>query len=228
MDFIDGDGLAAGLDLGPMGAVRGVAPRMRKIRGGERGGFGPDFRMKGKGIALQRQQRTLGADDLEFVGAVAGDVGNENLPHPDILAMAHLVAAAVPIVEIAHHRNALGIGRPDREVHAIRALMGDAMRAHLVVKPDMRALRHQEIVDRPQHRTETVGIGDPPLRTLALRLVFQGLGRAGDRAFQQPARIGAGERAQAVAGKIMRLGPLRPGNQGPDESALGARMRTEQ
>ena len=121
MDFIDGNRLAARIHACPMGAVGLVAPVMGKSRGGERGGLGPDFAVESEGIAFQRQQRALGADDLEFVGAVIGDIGNEDFPHPNILAMPHLVAAAIPVIEISHHRHALSIGSPDREMYALGA-----------------------------------------------------------------------------------------------------------
>src|SRR3546814_5045762 len=73
---------------------------------------------EGDGIALQRQQPAVGSDDLVLVEGAALQAGNEQLPDADLVTLAHDVAAAVPAVEVAHHADAMSVGRPDCEAHA--------------------------------------------------------------------------------------------------------------
>ena len=51
--------------------------------------------------------------------------------------------AGIPLVEVADHRNALGVGRPDREVHAAAAVLFAEVRAEFVVGALVRALCEQ-------------------------------------------------------------------------------------
>ena len=49
----------------------------------------------------------------------------------------------VPAVEIADQADPIGVGRPDREVHAGRRPNSDSVRTELLERPMMRALRQQ-------------------------------------------------------------------------------------
>ena len=109
---------------------------------------------KAKGSAFKRQAHAIGADDLELVGPALADVGQEDLPDAGVLAQPHRVAAAVPVVEVADHRDPAGIGRPDREMDAEGALVLDQMRAELVEQPEMRAFGDVVVVHRAEHRAE--------------------------------------------------------------------------
>ena len=65
------------------------------------------------------------------------------------------VAAAVPVVEVADHRDAAGVRRPDGEMHAVaRPRASIEMRAELVEEPEMRALGDVVVVHRAEHRPE--------------------------------------------------------------------------
>ncbi len=57
------------------------------------------------------------------------DAGDEDLPNAAV-APAHGVAVRVPLVEIACHRDHLGVRRPDRESHSLNALHLHHVRAH--------------------------------------------------------------------------------------------------
>src|SRR3546814_13449524 len=70
---------------------------------------------EGDGIGLQRQQPAVGSDDLVLVEGAPLQAGNEQLPDADLVTLAHDVAAAVPAVDVAHHADALRVGRPDGE-----------------------------------------------------------------------------------------------------------------
>ena len=58
-----------------------------------------------------------------------GKAWDEELPGPGVAAQAHGVAAAVPTVEIADHRDAARIRRPDGEAHAGYAIARQGPRA---------------------------------------------------------------------------------------------------
>ena len=112
------------------------------------------------------------------------------------------MAAAVPVVERPDHRDAPGIRRPDREMHAGRALMVDQVRAELVEQPEMRALGDVIVVHRAEHRPEGIGVGDPPLAAGIARAVAQRLA-LGDRqlALEEAGIVAARQLADFFAGQ---------------------------
>ena len=71
--------------------------------------------------------------DLELVPLALAEAGNEQLPHTRRQQMPHHVHAAVPSVEVAHHRDALRVGRPDGKVHAADAAQIGRVRAQTVL-----------------------------------------------------------------------------------------------
>ena len=210
MHFIDRYRHPARIGRGPACPVCRIAPFMRIGRVDHAGGGGPEFGAEGEGIGLQRLHRAARADHAILVGAPGLDIGQEHFPHADIGAAAHRVPACVPIVEIADHRDELGIGRPDREMDAFRAFVLDHMRAELVEQPEVRALGDQEIVERPQHRAERIGVRHPPFVPCRRAAILHRLARALDRALEQAARVDPRQRAQHLAIKRVRLRRLRP------------------
>ena len=176
-----------------------IAPHVRRRCGGDRCRLRTQFRREGEGIGLQRLKPAIRAVDGKFVAATGPDIGQENLPDPDIAAAAHDVAFGVPVVEVADHGHTPGIRRPHGEVNPGRALMLDQMRAHLVIKAKVRSLGDQIIVGRPQDRAETVGIGHPPFGAIALRLVSHRLRRTGDDALEEIVGADPGQRAERKA-----------------------------
>jgi hypothetical protein len=68
------------------------------------------------------------------------------------------MAPRVPGIEIADHRDALGVGRPDREAHARHAVDGRHVGAQRIGQMEMAALVEQVQVEFAQHRSESVGI----------------------------------------------------------------------
>ena len=61
-------------------------------------------------------------------------------------------------VEVADHRDAARVRRPDREQHAVDALVRRELRAEPLVELAVRALEQQMIVERPERRAEGVGV----------------------------------------------------------------------
>jgi hypothetical protein len=74
-------------------------------------------------VGLQRLHRPVRADDLVLVGLAFADAGQEDLPDTRAAAPPHRMPPPVPAVEAAHDRDAPRIGRPDREMRALHALM---------------------------------------------------------------------------------------------------------
>src|SRR5208282_6402127 len=80
-------------------------------------------------VGLQGQELAAGADDFVLVVGTFVHVRGENLPQAAIDALAHLVAPAVPVIEVAYHGDTLRLGRPNGEKDAFSSFMGDEMRA---------------------------------------------------------------------------------------------------
>src|SRR3546814_8004744 len=85
------------------------------------------------------------------------------------LFRSHDVAAAVPAVEVAHHADALRVGRPDGEAHAFDAFDAARMRAELLEDAAVRPLGHQVKVELAEERREAVGVLDVPRRVAEAR-----------------------------------------------------------
>ena len=141
----------------------------RLVSRDDRGGRRPQLGGEAERVGLERQQSRLPPEHLVLVERALADPGHEDLPDAAVDALAHRVAAAVPGVEIADHRDARGVRRPDGEMHAVDAFVDDQVRAEPVVEPDVRALDQQIVVDRAEHRAEGVGIVDRPAAALVAR-----------------------------------------------------------
>ena len=147
-----------GAVVAPGAAVHPVAIGPAVARNGldDRRRFRRMLRAEGHGIGLQDGGAVL-RQDLELVGLARLDAGQKHLPHagPD---PAHRRAPPVPGVEIANHRDAPRVGRPDREMHAGDPLMRDRMRAERVPQPPVGAFADQVDVHVAQHAAKAVGI----------------------------------------------------------------------
>jgi hypothetical protein len=114
-------------------------------------------------------------------------------------AHAHGVHAAVPVVEAAHHRHALGVGRPDGEAHAVGAVQLRGLGAHAAPGFQQAALVEQVDFLVREQGAEGVGIGD--LEALAVGLDGQSPGpgrRQGAAPFEQAAPVGLDEIDAAI------------------------------
>ena len=77
----------------------------------------------------------------ELVVRARADARNEQFPHAGRDVLPHRVAAAIPHVEVADDGDALGIRRPDGEVHAGHAVDRAQVGAELLVALPMLCLR---------------------------------------------------------------------------------------
>ena len=162
MDLVDAHGDAARIALGARGQVGLVGPGEWVAAGHHRGGGGAQFGGAAERIGLQRQQLAFGAEDLEFVHHPGAETGGEDFPHAAAVARAHLVAAAVPGVEIADHGHPAGVRRPHREMHALHPLVGDQLGAKPAIEFAVGALGQQIVICGAEYRGEAVGVVELP------------------------------------------------------------------
>ena len=166
-------------------------------------------------VRLERLDRPVGADDLELVDGAFADVGDEDLPQPAVDALAHLVPAAVPGVEVADHGDPARMRRPYREAYAVDALVRRQMRAEPFIQPPVRALDQQMVVERTEHRAERVGIAKTPARGAARRVqpVGEARGAAGHQRLEEALGAAPAERDDRRAGVVDRRDRLRARHQ---------------
>ena len=109
---------------------------------------GPQFaNLKAEGARVQRPLwASTGVKNPDYpatmyVTELAGPhTGQEQLPDAVFTPQTHRMAAAVPEVELPHHRDALGIGRPDRKTDAVDAIQRNEVGAQPFIGTQMRAL----------------------------------------------------------------------------------------
>jgi len=202
MDFVDRHRLTPRIGMLPMVLMPFVAPFMVKRRGDDRRGRGAQFGLKGKGVGLERQDDAIRAHNLILIRAARSDIGQENLPHASVRPVAHRRAAAIPAIEVAHHRHALCIGK----MRAGHPVMGHCMRAQLVEQASVRPLREIIIIHRPQDRAEAIGIDHDMVAAVAIMGdVTQRLALADFHlAEKQPVRVDRRQFADRLA--VQRLG----------------------
>ena len=109
-------------------------------------------------VRLQGQERAVGGTQLELVDRPLAEPGDEDLPDPHAATAPHRVAAAVPAIEVADHRDASRVRRPDGEVHARGAGMLDRVGAQPLPQPAMGALADEIVVHLAQDRREAIGV----------------------------------------------------------------------
>ncbi len=206
MHLVNADGCLEAIGLRHAGAD-GVQGRQALH---DAGGVGSQFGAEGHRIGLLQQFAVLG-EDLEFVKRALAHAGEEDFPHAAFAPQPHGVAAAVPAVEIADHRNAPRVGRPHRKACASHAEHLARMRAQTFVGTQMGAFGQQPGVGLAQHLRKAVGVFEVghPVRIARLQ------GRPG-----HPQHIVEGLAAVAHAGAEYR-GLVLPLQRG-DRFAAGA------
>ena len=188
--------LPAGRHPGGVGPAQGM--RVGHDRGGGRRGLG----RLGQGIALLRQDLAVGADQLVLVALTRLQARYEQFPHPGLDPLAHQVPAAVPDVEIADHRAAARVRRPDGEADAGHAVDRHRLRTEAPGQLPMPPLGDQIEVEFAQEQAE--GVRVLGLLHAARPSDAQDVGRvAGEQAHEQPellARLQGGEERPVGAG----------------------------
>ncbi len=120
---------------------------------------------KAKRIAFQKERAARGLDLILVVRAFLHP-RDENFPDAAPEQFAHRVDAAIPEIEIAHHADAAGVRRPDREINSALAADLAQVRAEFVVELLVVSLREQVPVDLAHDRPVAVGIAQELLRAV--------------------------------------------------------------
>ena len=123
--------------LQPVGAAArfhpvGVVPLVFVDIPDHRGRFRRHLAVEGVRIGLELLVGGEARAHVVLVRGALAQPGDEDLPDAAI-APAHGMAAGVPLVELAGHRDALGVGRPDGEAHALHAIDLGEVRAQRAI-----------------------------------------------------------------------------------------------
>jgi hypothetical protein len=225
MNFVDADWRVECVGLFARRIGRQLVRHGRHDAGGGR----PQLGVAGIRIGLQRQQVAFAADDFVLVAGTGRNARQEDFPHAAFAAQTHGMAAAVPLVEVTHHADTLGVGRPYGEAAAGYAVAFSRRGAECFEGPQMRAFGEQPRVHFAEHLAE------------AVRIVLDRLAAVGPadaqpvgafelhRGFEQAVVVHAGELlARAVFGGVDHRHFQRTGLEGADPGcAIGIGVRAE-
>ena len=163
MNLIDRHRLAPRITApAPIEEIR-VGPDEAPGMGNDRRCQRPQFARKADRIGFQRQKTAVIRDDFIFVDGAFLYSGRENLPKAGIDALAHLVSAPIPGIEVANDRDSLRARRPNREMHPIDPFELHGMRPEPFIELAMSAFNEEVIIGGAKHRREGVGIDEFPL-----------------------------------------------------------------
>ncbi len=157
MDLVDRDRRVGALADGAFGHPVAVGPAIVRRRCDDRRLRGRQFGRARDRIGLL-DDAAVGARDLELVGGAGADARDEQLPDARAVAQPHRVAAPVPAVEVADHRDAARIGRPHREADALDALDRLGLRAEHAPEIPMPTLVEQVQIEIAEERPEAIGV----------------------------------------------------------------------
>ena len=169
MHLVDRHGLAALVAVAALREVVGIGPIEALVAADDGGGRRPEFAGEAEWICLERQVHATGADDLELIFGSLADLRCEDLPHAALVALPHLVAATIPLIEAADHGDALCMRCPDGKVGARDVLMRSNMRAEAGIERAVRALYKQVVVHIPEDAGVGIGIVELPFSTRVFR-----------------------------------------------------------
>ncbi len=231
MHLVDGDRRAERLPLQAGLHPIGVAP-VEWLQADDAGGRRRRrFLLEADRVGLEARRRPFAHQKLVFVVGAMLDAGEEDLPHAGFDTLAHGMAAAVPLVEVADHADAHGVRRPHREGGAGDAVDGRQVRAEAIVEAAMAALRQQIDVEVAEDGWKAVGVLRLPggVAGAIAHAIGEGLFAAGDRAGEEAGRVEPLKHGHRFAGRAIddgrRLG-ARP-EDADGERSTAATMRPE-
>jgi len=154
----------------------------------------------------------------------------EHFPNPAFAPQPHHVAPTIPLIEIAHHRHALRIRRPDGERHPAHAIDFTQMRPQLLERPQMRAFGQQPDIGVAQHRPEAVRVFQ--FGGVAAPVHLQQIAQPGRRRRHQCGEHVGVPVARQYRQRIARTGMdhrhgARPGQQGANAEPLTRHVRPQ-
>src|SRR5579871_2545663 len=158
MHFVNGNWcrrcLARSALLHPVAVGPEKCPRFCDYR---RGGW-RRFGGAGDWIGFERKKRTIRAHDLVFVPLTSRKPRNEHLPEPRRVTKAHGVTPPVPCIEIADHRDAARVRRPNGESHARNSLDRVNRGTQAIRQIPVRSLCEEKEIHVAQDGTEGVRV----------------------------------------------------------------------
>ncbi len=167
MNLVDVDRRTLEVPRGPAREPLAVAPAVGTVRHHAGGRRRPQFERAPVGIALHEHEPGVAMAELELVERAGLEPGHEQLPHATRAPHVERMRAAVPAVEVADQRYALGIGCPHGEAHAGHAGQRHRHRTQHAPGFEQPALVEEVQVEVPDRRGEAIGIdelGPAPLR----------------------------------------------------------------
>ncbi len=199
--------------------------RHRRQRAHHAGGGRPHLALQRERVGLQRQQAAVAGEQFVLVGAARPDARQEDLPDAALAAQAHRVAAAVPVVEVAHHADPRRVRRPDRERGAGHPFAFAHDRPQHLVGAQVLAFGQQPGVGVAEHRREAVRVLEHRAATVA-PVGAQPVALAGQRQRALEEAVGMAQRQLAVrpvVGARQHLDPGRAGQEGaqPQPAVVG-------
>ncbi len=156
MDFINGDRRLAIVALPALRHPPPILPQMPRRLGNDRCRVGRSLGPLGLRVRLERQELTVGAEDLVFVEMTGAQAGDEQLPEPADISHRH--PPAVPPVEVANDADPVSVRRPYSEGDAFDTLMDQRMRSKLAVARQVVALGQQMNIDLAEHGRKRIDI----------------------------------------------------------------------
>ncbi len=124
MHLIDRDGRVLRMPCGATGDPFGVGPNCRCVVGDDGGCLRRNLGRPGHRVSLQREQGAVRPQYLKFVEGACSDAWDEQFPDARTVAFTHGMPAAVPVIEVADDRHALGVRSPQRRNAPRRYLPG--------------------------------------------------------------------------------------------------------
>ena len=156
MDFVDRDRRLAIVALPALRHPAPILPQMSRRLGNNRRRVGRSLGPLRLRVRLERQELTVGAEDLVFVEMTGAQARDEQLPEPADISHRH--PPAVPSVEVANDADPVRVRRPYRKGDALDTLMDQRMRSELAVARQVVALGEQMNVDLAKHWRKRIDV----------------------------------------------------------------------
>ena len=195
-----------------------------------RGGMRAQLGAEGEGVGLEADD-AVGTEDLVLVELALADAGQEDLPHPALAAVPHHVAAPVPGVEAADHRDPARVGCPHREARAGHPVYRHRVRTQPLVGAVMAAFGKQPDVEILDERAEAVGVVEVRLAAVVpvhVQVVAQRQCACRERGDEEGGAVLGLQLEQHLAVVIERHDLAGAGQQRAQHHAARDRMRAEQ
>ena len=142
MHFVDGDGRVELVALVAGAHPLVVVPFVIEVPDDRRRAR-RNFVVEAVRVGLVHLVHVIARTDVVLVHRALAQPGEEGLPDARAFPRRHGVRVGIPAVEVADHRDALGIGRPHREVGARLAVEFGQVRAKLLEEPVVLAFVEQ-------------------------------------------------------------------------------------